>query len=947
MAFSLSSGAPQNDVVDAINYLLSNFKGTISADNVTGQVTGPDSQVIAYLYKFLAVKYADNITGQLNFSNSPTNRLYYGLRNTNSNIESTDPQDYVWTQVTGGFGTTKFFWYSVTGGRQILIKVSVTKPEDGYVQDNGNAIDLDIITTPSFSPVSWVLFRVANDSSAPTNAESQFALNRNPITGDICTINFNAGTQSIQYQYGTSSWTILNRYITGDLIKNLVGLDCAIETVTHIDFNTALTAPSYKAGRVWYDQSTNTLSYNNTVLGTTIHLGTNSISAPVAGTVAYGTGTALAYTAVGTSGQVLTSAGAGVPTWTTPLTTGTSTSILYGNGTGGFSNVTIGSGVTFVGGTLSATGAGGTVTSVTGTAPIASSGGATPAISISQSSGTTNGYLSFTDWTTFNNKQPGGTYVTAVTASGNIASSGGTTPAITFTGILPIANGGTNTTATPTLGGVTYGTGTAQAYTSTGSTGQFLTSAGGAAPTWTSATALAGAIGYYGAYHDTSTVTATSTTVAYVMNIGSIDLQNGFSVVGGTKVTAANAGIYNFQFSAQLSNPNSAIADVSVWIRINGVNVTDGAGTNGVPGKHGSNNGLQIISWNYVLSLAAADYIELVWHSDITGVQLITFPATVSPATPQSPSLIVTIGAQSQIGIGYYGQTSLTSTTIGTGSKTFTVGIPATSSAFTVGTRVRFAYTTTPSNFMEGVITSFATTSMVVNVDLTGGSGTYAAWAVSIAGNQGTGAVTSVTGTAPVVSSGGTTPAISMPAATTSVSGYLTSTDWTTFNNKQSAGTYVTSISVASSNGLAGTSSGGATPALTLSTSVTGVLKGNGTSISAAIANTDYVPVSTVLTQTADYTITNTDTWIINNKSGSAMVLTFPTASLWPGRSVTVKNLQVQAVNSATSNIVPIDSITAGTSILLPVIGNWSTVVSDGTNWVTMAQAPNNILLLE
>ena len=47
--------------------------------------------------------------------------------------------------------------------------------------------------------------------------------------------------------------------------------------------------------------------------------------------------------------------------------------------------------------------------------------------------------------------------------------------------------------------------------------------------------------------------------------------------------------------------------------------------------------------------------------------------------------------------------------------------------------------------------------------------------------------VTSVTGTAPVVSSGGTTPAISMAAATSSVNGYLTSTDWNTFNNKVSS----------------------------------------------------------------------------------------------------------------------------------------------------------------
>jgi hypothetical protein len=57
------------------------------------------------------------------------------------------------------------------------------------------------------------------------------------------------------------------------------------------------------------------------------------------------------------------------------------------------------------------------------------------------------------------------------------------------------------------------------------------------------------------------------------------------------------------------------------------------------------------------------------------------------------------------------------------------------------------------------------------------------------------GTVTSVIGTAPVVSSGGNTPAISMPAATTSVNGYLTSTDWTTFNNKSNTNGTVTSVS--------------------------------------------------------------------------------------------------------------------------------------------------------
>ena len=83
-----------------------------------------------------------------------------------------------------------------------------------------------------------------------------------------------------------------------------------------------------------------------------------------------------------------------------------------------------------------------------------------------------------------------------------------------------------------------------------------------------------------------------------------------------------------------------------------------------------------------------------------------------------------------------------------------------------------------------------------------------------------------------------------MAAATTSVNGYLTSTDWNTFNGKQPAGSYLTAVSVVSANGFAGTSSGGTTPALTLSTSITGILKGNGTAISAATSGTDYAPAT-------------------------------------------------------------------------------------------------------
>ncbi len=112
--------------------------------------------------------------------------------------------------------------------------------------------------------------------------------------------------------------------------------------------------------------------------------------------------------------------------------------------------------------------------------------------------------------------------------------------------------------------------------------------------------------------------------------------------------------------------------------------------------------------------------------------------------------------------------------------------------------------------------------------------------------------------------------------------------------------------------------------------------------ITASIAALSSVPV----TVTANFTV-GTSAWYINNKSGSTCVATLPTASAWPGRQITIKNMQAQLVNSASSDVVPIDSTSAGTAILLNVVGNWATMVSDGTNWVIMQQAANNNLLLE
>ena len=69
-------------------------------------------------------------------------------------------------------------------------------------------------------------------------------------------------------------------------------------------------------------------------------------------------------------------------------------------------------------------------------------------------------------------------------SSGTLTNVSGLPLTTGVTGTLPIANGGTNSTATATAGGAVYGTGTAFAFTAAGTAGQVLTSAGSSAPVW-------------------------------------------------------------------------------------------------------------------------------------------------------------------------------------------------------------------------------------------------------------------------------------------------------------------------------------------------------------------------------------------------------------------------------------------------------------------------------
>jgi hypothetical protein len=89
------------------------------------------------------------------------------------------------------------------------------------------------------------------------------------------------------------------------------------------------------------------------------------------------------------------------------------------------------------------------------------------------------------------------------------------------------------------------------------------------------------------------------------------------------------------------------------------------------------------------------------------------------------------------------------------------------------------------------------------------------------------------------------------------------------------------------------------------------------------------------VTKTTDFTVAATENWLIMNGTAT-ITITLPTASSWTGRELMIKNIAAYTVISASSNVKPIDTNTAATAILPAAAGSWCTLVSDGTNWVTM-----------
>jgi len=151
----------------------------------------------------------------------------------------------------------------------------------------------------------------------------------------------------------------------------------------------------------------------------------------------------------------------------------------------------------------------------------------------------------------------------------------------------------------------------------------------------------------YGAFSSDQDQTAVANT-ATLMTFNTTDFANNVSI-NSSEITVANAGIYNLQFSVQFRNTDTAFQDVYIWLRQNGVDIPGSTGFVSIPNRHAGTDGHQIVGWNYFLSMAAGDYVEIYWSVPTIDVTIQHLAASGTPTKPSTQSVVATMSFVSRL----------------------------------------------------------------------------------------------------------------------------------------------------------------------------------------------------------------------------------------------------------------------------------------------------------
>jgi hypothetical protein len=146
----------------------------------------------------------------------------------------------------------------------------------------------------------------------------------------------------------------------------------------------------------------------------------------------------------------------------------------------------------------------------------------------------------------------------------------------------------------------------------------------------------------YGAFSSYVTQTTTANT-ATQLTFNQTDFANGVTL-SGSNITVANAGLYNLQFSVQVSNLENAPIDTSIWLRQNGIDIPGSTGLIGMSARKGPSDPTHDIKgWNYFLNMNAGDNVQIWWSTTSTNVSIKYYPASASPTRPSTASVVATM----------------------------------------------------------------------------------------------------------------------------------------------------------------------------------------------------------------------------------------------------------------------------------------------------------------
>ena len=154
----------------------------------------------------------------------------------------------------------------------------------------------------------------------------------------------------------------------------------------------------------------------------------------------------------------------------------------------------------------------------------------------------------------------------------------------------------------------------------------------------------------YGAFQDSTDQAAANTTTAYAITFDTTDFSNGVTLSNSSRLNVAQSGIYNVQFSVQFKNATNDTQDVDVWFRKNGTDIANSNSRFSLgPRKSSGDPSHLIAAMNFFVSLAASDYVQIMWRPTDVGVSLEHFAADTSPTRPAVPSAIATLSFVSNL----------------------------------------------------------------------------------------------------------------------------------------------------------------------------------------------------------------------------------------------------------------------------------------------------------